>query len=257
MPLIRQPLADPSVRDAVVLQLGDLRRAGEHLRDSAAREAESILTAARAERDRIISGADRDGHAKGLERGLREGRERGAQEGRAQAQAEWHDRLSALETGWTAALESFLADRERMMLEARQDVLQLAVLLAERITKRAIRVDPTLVNEQVAEVLSLVARPSRLVISLHPEDRPIVEEVLPGLRRRFPSAQEIEMIDDAALPRGSCIARTAGGTIDASISTQLDRIGEALIPGGVTQRDDLPPAPADDPPMPGPAEAGA
>lgn len=254
MPLIRQPLADPSIRNAVVLHLGDLRRAGEHLRESAAREAESVLAAARVERDRIVSGADREGHAKGLERGLKEGHERGAQEGRALAQAEWRDRLAAIESGWTAALGSFLADRERMMLEARQDVLQLAVLLAERITKRAIRVDPTLVNDQVAEVLALVARPSRLVIHLHPLDRPIVEEVLPGLRRRFPSVQDIEMADDDSLPRGSCIARTAGGTIDASIATQLDRIAEALIPGGFTKRDDPPPAPPAD--QPGP-EGGA
>lgn len=242
MPLIRQPLADPSIRNAVVLHLGDLRRAGEHLRESAAREAESVLAAARVERDRIVSGADREGHAKGLERGLREGHERGAQEGRALAQAEWRDRLAAIESGWTAALGSFLADRERMMLEARQDVLQLALLLAERITKRAIQVDPTLVNDQVAEVLSLVARPSRLVIQLHPEDRPIVEDILPGLRRRFPHIQDLEMADDASLPRGSCVARTAGGVIDASISTQLDRIAAALVPGGLTRRAELPPA---------------
>lgn len=239
MPLIRQSLADPNVRDAVVLHLGDLRRAGEHLRDSAAREAESVLAAARDERDRIVAGADRDGHSQGLERGLREGRERGGQEGRAQAMAEWRDRLAAVETGWTTALQAFLAERERMMLEARQDVLQLAVLLAERITKRAIDADPTLVNDQVTEVLALVARPSSLVITLHPEDRPIVDEVLPGLRRRFPNVQQLEVVDDPSLQRGSCLARTAGGAIDASVSTQLDRIAESLIPGGLTRRADL------------------
>jgi len=257
MPLIRQPLADPNVRDAVVLQLGDLRRAGEHLRESARREVESMLAAARAERDRIVSGADRDGHAQGLERGFREGRERGAAEARAEAMTQWRERLSAIEAGWAEALQRFLADRERMLLEARQDVLQLAVLLAERITKRALHVDPTLVNEQVAEVLALVARPSRLVICLHPEDRPIVEEVLPGLRRRFPSVQELEMVDDPRLQRGSCTARSAGGAIDASISTQLDRIAEALIPGGLTRRDDLEPGPASSPSEPGPGGACA
>lgn len=246
MPLIRQTMADPSVRDAVVLHLGDLRRAGEHLRESAAREAESILAQARAQRERIIAGADATGHGQGVERGLKEGRERGAQEGRAQAVAEWRDRLAVLESGWSEALGRFLGEREQMLLEARQDVLRLALLLTERLTKRALRVDPSLVNDQVAEVLSLIARPSRLVLHLHPEDRPIVEEILPGLRRRFPNIQDLDLADDPGLPRGSCVARTAGGVIDGSLSTQLERIAETLLPGespaAATPAEPAPPA---------------
>lgn len=244
MPLIRQSLADPTVRDAVVLHLGDLHRAGEHLRDQARLEAETILAAARAERDRVVSGAEKDGQARGLEKGLAEGRQRGAEEARARSLAEWRERLAGLEKGWGDALDRFLAERERMLLEARQDVLRLAILLAERITKRALTVDPSLVGDQVAEVLALVARPSRLVLSLHPEDRPIIEEILPGLRRRFASVEHLELVDDASLPRGSCLARTAGGVIDASISTQLDRIAAALLPGGAGRPAELPIAPA-------------
>lgn len=235
MPLIRQPLIDPGVREAVVLHLGDLHRTGEHLKRSAREEAESVLAAARAERDRIIAGASAEGRSAGTQQGLREGRERGLQEGKTQAVSEWKQRLTALETGWSTALKTFLAERDRMLLEARQDVLRLAIMLAERITKRTIEVDPRVVADQMAEVLAVVARPTRLVISIHPEDRPVVEEVLPGLRATFPQAQPLELVDDPALTRGSCVARMAGGRIDASISTQLDRLAAALIPGGLAE----------------------
>lgn len=229
MPLIRQSIIDPAGRDAVVLHLGDLGRLGERMKQSAREQAEAILAEAKAERDRIVSGAQAVGHAQGVERGFKEGRERGLAEGRAQALTEWRDRLTKLDKGWTDGLHAFLAERERLLLEARQDVLRLAVMLGEKVTKRTIEVDPSVVADQVAEVIALVARPTRVTLSVHPDDRSIVEEIAPGLRRRFPSAQEIEITTDGTLARGSCIARTAGGRIDASIGTQLARIARALL----------------------------
>lgn len=234
MPLIRQPAIDPSQRDAVVLHLGDLKVVGDHLKESARREAESILAAGRAERDRLVTAGRKDGHAAGHQQGLKEGREKGQQEGKTQALAEWRDKLAKLETAWVSALEAFLGDRERLMIEARQDVVTLAVMLAERVTKRALAIDPRIVADQMTEVLALVARPTRLVIAIHPADRPVVEEVLPALRRRFPNVQDLEIIDDASLDPGSCIARTANGQIDASINAQLTRIAETLLPAGPT-----------------------
>lgn len=234
MPLIRQPAIDPSQRDAVVLHLGDLKVVGDHLKESARREAESILAAGRAERDRLVTAGRKDGHAAGLQQGIKEGREKGQQEGKTQALAEWRDKLAKLEAAWVSALETFLGDRERMMIEARQDVVTLAVMLAERVTKRALAVDPRIVADQMTEVLALVARPTRLVIAIHPADRPVVEEVLPALRRRFPNVQDLEMIDEPSLAPGSCVARTASGQIDASIDAQMTRIAETLLPAGPT-----------------------
>ena len=56
---------------------------------------------------------------------------------------------------------------------------------------------------------------------------------LPGLMARFPECEHAEIRPDAALSRGSVVVRTpGGGEVDASMSTRLERIATALVPGG-------------------------
>jgi len=220
-------------RDAIVLDLGDLARQGNNVRAAAASEANSILAAARAERARLIDGAYEEGFAKGREAGHREGLASGSREGAAAALAERKAGLLGVEQAWGAALDSFATQRDQMLLEARHDVLRLAVMLGERVTKRQVSIDPgSTAVAQLEAMLALLTRPTRLVVSVCPEDEDLVRAALPAVVSRFP-AQHLELRADPSLGRGSCVARMAGGaSIDASIETQLDRIVAALLPEG-------------------------
>lgn len=230
MALIRNAAASTLARDAIVLDLGDLQRQGELLKRRAREEAEQTLAAARRERDRLVAGAAEEGRAAGAAEGRAQGLAEGREQGRAEAMEERRAELEALIGGWTAALEEFNARRERMLSEARVDVLKLALQIAERITRRAIQHDPAVVQDQIRAVLAAVARPTRLTLCVHPEDAPIASEILPEVHAAM--GEHAELVVDAALERGSCIARTEeGAKIDASIETQLRRIVEALLPG--------------------------
>lgn len=246
MALIKHASATTLTRDAVVLDLGDLQRQGEQIVESARRRAEAVIREAQAERDLLIAGAADRGHQEGLARGLAEGTAKGIEEGRATAMQESKPRFDVLQKSWTEALDHFLATREQMLHEAELAVLRLAVVIAEKVTKRAVQLDPSIVVEQVRAVLATIVRPATLVLAVHPEDRPLVEKALPDLVRRFPAVNHAEVADDPSLERGSCVARTRGvgdggesgsnpavsGEIDASIRTQLDRIVETLLPSG-------------------------
>jgi flagellar biosynthesis/type III secretory pathway protein FliH len=229
--LIRQANAKSMARDAIVLNLGDLVAQGELLKARARAEADQIVAAANAERDRLLKGAAEEGrktgHAQGLEEGLRQGRDAG----RAEAVKSQHEALARVQDAWVSALGSFDADRDRMLPEARHDIVRLAALVAEMVTKRTVELEPARVADQVAAVLALVTRPSRLAVAVHPDDEPVVREALPGLAARFESANHAELVADASLSRGSCVVRNAtGGEIDASIETQLRRIVDTLLP---------------------------
>jgi flagellar assembly protein FliH len=231
MALIRQSSTGTITRDAVVLDLGDLSRQGEQLKTKARADADRILAEARAERERLLAGAAEEGRAAGHAKGLEQGQREGHEAGRQAALAEMKQRLATLETGWTAALAKFEAERDNMLLEARHDVLRLACVGAELATKRAVRVEPDRVVDQVGAVLALISRPTRLTLSIHPDDRALLEEALPGLTSKYTAATHVEIATADSLDRGSCIARTGtGGEIDASIRTQLERIIESLMP---------------------------
>lgn len=231
MALIRQSSTGTITRDAVVLDLGDLSRQGEQLKTRARAEADRIVAEAKAERERLLAGAAEEGRAAGHAKGLEQGQREGHEAGRQAALAEMKQRLATLEAAWTAALAKFEAERDLMLLEARHDVLRLACVGAELATKRAVRVEPDRVIDQVAAVLALISKPTRLTLSVHPDDRALVEEAIPAMASKYSAATHVEIATSDALDRGSCVARTGtGGEIDASIRTQLERIIESLMP---------------------------
>jgi len=236
MAVIRQSIADRVAQDAIVLDLGDLSRQGDQVRARAMAEAESMLAKAQIERRRLLASATEEGLAKGHAEGLAKGLDEGRAKGHDAALAERRQQLDTLAAGWGAALAKFEQDRDGLLLEAREDVLRLAIMLGERVTRRKVATDPQVVVSQLETVLSLIAQPTRLAVTVNAEDEALARDALPALMARFPAAQHVDLKPDPALPRGSCNAMTAGGgRIDASIPTQLDRIAHALLPGHVVQ----------------------
>jgi len=227
------------LKDAVVLDLGDLRRQGEAIMAQARERAAAAVKAGEAERARLIADAAAVGHAQGLEQGKTEGFARGLEEGRAAGLAERREALERLDRAWTESLGAFTAARERLLDEAGRDVVLLAARLAERVVKRAVALDPSIVQDQLRAVLGLVMRPSRVSIRIHPDDRALAADALPGIVAAMGTVAHAEVLDDSSLARGSCVARLRGagtgdglpgGEIDASIDTQLERLAAALLP---------------------------
>ena len=231
MALLRNAQAQVAARDAVVLDLGDLKRQGDLIQAHAARRAESIIADAHKRRDELMASAAGDGHRAGYAEGYTEGLEKGFEEGRARAAKEHEDALAVLGGKWMEAIDEFEQQRGHLFVQARLDVLRLAIRLAEKVVKRSIEVDASIVGEQLEAVLSLLSRQTKLVVAVHPNDEGIVHEFLPALSTRFKGATHVELITDDSLARGSVVARTeAGAVLDASIDTQLERLALALLP---------------------------
>jgi len=231
--IIRRGQIEGREAAGVRLDLGDLERHAEQIRCIAAEQAERMLTDAKAERERLISSAAQLGFARGLEEGRAQGRQEGQAAGKAEALGQWQQRLTTLETSLAAALAQFEQDRERMLFEARQDVLTLALMLMQKVTRRVIATDASVVADQMAAALGTLSKPTSVVVAVHPDDEKAAAETLPGLLGQISVAKHAELVVDPSLGRGSCVVRTAGGgVIDASIQTQLERIVDALAPAG-------------------------
>lgn len=239
MALIKHANSHDLARDAIVLDLGDLTRQGQQLVESARARADQVLAEARTERDRIIAGAAEKGHAQGLAQGLEDGRKKGQDEGRTAAAAERKLQIEQLEKAWTAALAEYTSLREGMLAQAHIDVLRLATLIASKVVKRTIAIEPCIVEDQMRAVLATVTRPTELSIRVNPDDLAVAREALPGLLSAFEAVRSAAVESDPALSRGSCVASTRGGVsealgggeINGSIGAQLDRIIEVILPG--------------------------
>lgn len=232
MAMIRRAELNDMIHAPVAMDLEDLRRRAAGIREAAVAEAQRIVAEAKSERERLLAGARERGHAEGLAKGLAEGRAKGEAEAGGKALEEHRQRLDALAESWAGALAAFERAREEMLAEARDDVLALALAIARKVTHRAVACDPGVVVEQLARVLSMQARPTGLTVAVHPDELEAVRAALPTVASALGAGAHARLEPDGSLARGSCVVRTdGGGSVDAGIDLQLDRIVADLLPG--------------------------
>ncbi len=230
MPLVKKAQAETSVRSAIVLDLGDLRREAERIKAEAATQARALIEAGRRKAAQLTEGAEERGYEVGLKKGQKEGYEAGLEKGESQARAEASREYADLAQRWDEALASFDASRTDLLVQAREDVLRLALRLAERVVRTAVELTPDCAAQQAAKAIEMITEATRLRILTHPDDLQHLREVLPDLERRARDGSNIELQTSDKVGRGGCLLRHGKGEIDATIETQLERLIERLFP---------------------------
>lgn len=183
------------------------RRDREELRGEARvrRIAREVLDA-RAEAERIVTAARAQAAAIAREAG-----EAAAKEAREREVA----RLAA----------GFLELEHREAAQKAKDVdrlVELAVVLAERLIGEAIEVSPTRVAELAAAAIQEARGARRVRIEACPDDVGALTEALSGL------GVVTDIQPDPSLKRGSLIVHTDLGRVDARLEPQLARLATAL-----------------------------
>lgn len=239
MPVLKQHHNTPAMREAIVLDLGDIGAQAARIRASAEAQASKIISDAQAKSETLAEQlheqAEQQGYADGLEKGLAEGRE----QGRAQALAESAEQLRQLMAAWSQVATDWEQQRTEMEREARQSVLAFAMAAAEKIVHRVIEVDESVVVDQAGQALSLVLSAHDASVAIHPVDRPMLEDAMPQLLQELASLDHVELVDDESITPGGCIVSFGQGRIDATIERQLQRLIDLILP-------EPPPAPIND-----------
>ena len=179
------------------------------------------IRAAEAERDAIRAAA----RAEGLELGRLDAIEHATAVGRERVAAEAAGIVDLLRKA-AAAIENH---RTVLTSLAERDLLKLALLIAEKVTKAEIRAGKPVAEENLRHAIELTARRQELRVRLHPDDAVRIDEFLPALRREFSDLQKISFEPDASVGRGGVVVQTREGAVDASIATQLEEIERGLI----------------------------
>jgi flagellar assembly protein FliH len=212
------------------------------------RQAKATIIAARLRAERLIQAAQeeaenlkRQAHAQALVDGKKEGIAKGLEEGkklgRDEALNEQRQALAQALTAMTQAADELNASRLHLESEARTAVIQLAIAIAERVTKRRGTLDPTLAQANVDEALRLVVTGTDIRIAIHPSQKDTLADTLPRLQAEWSQFKHIDLIADGTLTPGGCRIFTQSGQIDADLNLQLQKIAEDLLP---TPNDDAP-----------------
>jgi len=178
--------------------MADIERAARSMIATAERKARELLIEAQKEAEVLKTAARKEGAEVGRRLGHAAGLEAGTKTGHEQALAEHRE--------------------------------QLAIAIAQRVTKRLGALDGDVVRANVAEALKLVVHAADLRIAVHPSQKGTLTDALPRLRLEWPSLDHVELTEDAALAPGGCRIWTRHGSIDADLDVQLRNIAAELAP---------------------------
>lgn len=230
MGLIRNKNAAVLLRDAVVLDLGDIASQADEIRRCARMDAKRITDEARAAADLLSKSRKEEGYESGYQEGFEAGFAQGVEDGNQRACDEMKQAIDSSQQAWHGALDVFIACRENLEQEAKQDVLRLSLELAERIIYRAIAQDPTIIEDQLAETLQLLSERTAVVVHVNPRDLATAEAIMPELIDQLKLGPHVRVVGNGDVSAGGCYVRAGHGDIDARIETQLSRIVETLLP---------------------------
>ncbi len=210
------------------------------------REAERVLAAAREQARQIVAAAEqrahqadgasresgeeqrRAGYARGLEEGRREGQEQVRRETRQEAVETARDELQHVIGALRSGLAEFERQKRALLGLAEGGLIDLSLAIAERVCKIVVGRSSEAARANARALLEMVAHHDDVRICMHPDDCAPLEDVAGELVGAVGELQHVRIEPDEQVERGGCVLRWRGGTIDARIAEQLQRIAESI-----------------------------
>lgn len=226
-----------------------------NLNDIAA-EADQIIADAQRRSDEMLAGVSeqiaaereksrQEGHQTGRRQGLEEGREVGHQQAFEQAREEFAQSCENTCRSLANILSEFDQSKQRILWQAEQGTVTLALAIAEKVIKKTVASDRAVVVENTKAVLELISHATNVVVRANPKDLQYLNDMAGEDKGPLARYHSVAVEPDETISPGGCRVHTAQGSIDGTIETQIERIANELVMadiGAATDGD----APADD-----------
>lgn len=175
------------------------------------------------------SGPVADAYQRGLAEGRQLGREEFAleREGLAAREAILERARADLERRAGELEASFREEREALIKGAQLQLVELAVLVAERLLRAQLKLAPDTVIRVAREALGEIRGEPAVRLRAGPEDVPLLREALDGLAGEA-GVSELEVIPQSDLDQGELEVETSSGTLDGRWSSQLACMRQGL-----------------------------
>ncbi|KIL35287.1 flagellar biosynthesis protein [Cohnella kolymensis] len=164
-----------------------------------------------------------------LEEAQRSGFEEGYRIGTAQAEQDltlqWDNRIKEAEE----IIEQAYAAKESVISEAETFVVDLSCSIAEKIVGNELQAAPATAISMYMRALSRRKEQGAIVLCVSPSQFAYVQAAKDELILALDSQAELQIVPDSTIKEGGCIVRSAFGSIDARIDTQLEAVRQELL----------------------------
>ena len=133
------------------------------------------------------------------------------------------------------AINDIVVQRESMLEEARQKVLDIIIQISKKVTYDAIDIDPEKTINMIARIIDSLIDRSTLKIKVNPDHLPILEQNIDEFLKGSTVIKDLKIEADPRVKYGGCFIETPTGDIDARLESQFNVIEDTLKTDEVEQ----------------------
>lgn len=206
---------------------------------SAEETAQHIIENAQMERESIRKEADREIEAwwqkrreedsQYIEDLKKQGYDEGYAAGRDQAEHDVHEQYSGKLKEAETIIQSGYELKSSILDEAEPFLLELSTAIAEKIIGHQLEETTSWLIELVKRELSRRREQGQITLCVAPEYFQMILDVRDELKMTIDSQAELSIVPDANIQSAGCVIRSAFGSVDATIDTQLTEIKASLL----------------------------
>lgn len=127
------------------------------------------------------------------------------------------------------AITGFLSAKQEVFEYIAPDILEISVEIAQKIIKKELLQDPTIIIDNIMEILKgLSKEETKITIRVNPAQVSLLKTEIPNVLSSAGLDAKVLIVPDETIMEGGCMVTTTNGVIDATIETQLAVISEAL-----------------------------
>lgn len=153
----------------------------------------------------------------------------GYEEGNSKAQAEVVEQYESLLQEARQILKDAHAVKDQIIHESEPFLIELSCSIAERIISHQLTLQPEWTLDLVQKVLSRRKEKGIITLCVSPKHFDYIFSAREELATSIDSQAELQILPDSTVTDDGCVVRSAFGSIDARIDTQLNEIKSALL----------------------------
>jgi flagellar biosynthesis/type III secretory pathway protein FliH len=220
--------ADPPSA-AAVLKLTDFVTEARAVVLEARKEAARIVAEATAKAEQTTTAAAERGYQEGFARGQNDGYADGQRVGSRQGlEASTEAAADALSIARRIA-EELATRREELTEQARRELLEFALAVAERIVGRVAARDVAAAQGNLVKALEMAGFARTITVKVNPAQLASLREHCRQAAEALAIKGRVELVADATIRPGGVKLLTDSGQIDATVEGQLAHIAETLL----------------------------
>ncbi len=190
--------------------MGEAQNEAEKILAEAKSQAEDLLEASRSEGEEIRQQAYKDGYEKGYQEGLEKSR----------------SEMEKLSQQFRLLTENLAKEREELRKQYEQDLIDLVLLLTEKIIGTTAETKPEIISHIVSRVLNEAGEFEKAVIRVNPVHLSYLEHFNEPNSLYY---QKVQLVEDTSLNPGECVVNCDNGFIEARISEQLEILKKSIL----------------------------